>query len=146
MAKKKNQQADKLLTPQQEAFLAAYTDPKSPTFSNATQSALKAGYSQEYADNITSLLPDWLSESMGDMRRLKKAERNLEKILDMKAGKDNARLKIQQDTSKFIAETVGKNKYSKKTETDVTSGGQPITVAWGTPPKPHESENNNDSV
>lgn len=52
------------LSPQQIDFLKYYTDPKSGTFSNATQSAIKAGYSQDYADNLTSLMPDWLSENI----------------------------------------------------------------------------------
>ena len=39
-----------LLTPQQELFLSYYTNPKSETFSNALQSGLKAGYSQEYSE------------------------------------------------------------------------------------------------
>ncbi len=52
---------EKLLTRQQESFLSYYCDPKSETFSNAYQSAIKAKYSKEYAESITSQLPDWLS-------------------------------------------------------------------------------------
>lgn len=52
----------KLLTPQQETFLAEYTDPKSPNFSNAKQSAIKAGYSETYAENLTGQLPEWLGK------------------------------------------------------------------------------------
>ena len=37
--------AERLLTPQQELFLALYTNPKSETFGNARQTALKVGYS-----------------------------------------------------------------------------------------------------
>ena len=54
------------LTPKQEAFLSAYLDPKSDTWSNAYQSAIKSGYSEEYAKNITGQMPDWLSESIRD--------------------------------------------------------------------------------
>ena len=50
------------LSPRQIEFLRLYNDPKSETFGNALQSALKAGYSQEYAENITSLFPDWLKK------------------------------------------------------------------------------------
>ena len=53
---------DRLITPQQEPFLERYTNPKSPTFGNATQSALEAKYSREYAENITALMPDWLGK------------------------------------------------------------------------------------
>lgn len=49
---------ERILNPQQELFLERYTNPKSPTFSNALQSALEAGYKQEYAENITTLMPD----------------------------------------------------------------------------------------
>lgn len=54
-----------ILTPQQIEFLTFYTDPKSETYSNARQSAIKAKYSEEYASNITSLLPKWLSDVIG---------------------------------------------------------------------------------
>lgn len=112
----------KLLTPQQELFLALYTNPKSETFSNALQSALKAGYTQTYAENITTLMPDWLLENIGKMNLLKKAEKVMNKTLDLEAvdekGKtDNQLLAIQNKTAHFVAETLGKNTgYSKRTE------------------------------
>ena len=40
----KMEEDKKVLTPQQKLFLANYLNPKSETFSNALQSALKAGY------------------------------------------------------------------------------------------------------
>lgn len=36
-------------TPQQEKFLLLYLDPKSPSFANAYESAMEAGYSDDYA-------------------------------------------------------------------------------------------------
>jgi hypothetical protein len=113
---------EKLLTPQQELFLSLYTNPKSETFSNALQSALKAGYAQEYAESITYQLPDWLSENLGKMTLLHKAEKVMNKTLDLEAvdekGKtDNQLLAIQNKTAHFVAETLGKNTgYSKRTE------------------------------
>jgi len=112
---------DRLLNPQQELFLSEYLNPKSPNFSNALQSGLKAKYSQQYSENITHLLPDWLSESMGDMKRLRKAENILDKTLDMESvdeeGKvDNQLLKTQTDTAKFFAERLNKQKYSTRSE------------------------------
>ena len=66
------------LTPQQTEFLAHYLDPKSETYSNAKGSALKAGYSEEYAKNITGQLPNWLSENISRQGRIVlKAEKNL---------------------------------------------------------------------
>jgi len=40
--------------PRQALFLAHYLNPKSDTFSNAYQSGIKAGYSEEYSKVILS--------------------------------------------------------------------------------------------
>ena len=115
---------DKLLTPQQELFLSYYTNPKSETFSNAVQSSLKAGYTETYANNITGLMPDWLFESIGDMKRLRKAEKNLDEVQNIdiytEEGKLDANL-IDKRTKvdMFIAERLNKNKYSTKVEQDL---------------------------
>ncbi len=69
--------------PRQQLFLAYYKDPKSSTFSNAKQSAIRAGFSEQYADNIMAKMPDWLAEMVGQSRLLMKAERNLEEMLDL---------------------------------------------------------------
>lgn len=117
----------KILTPQQELFLERYTNPKSPTFGNALQSALTAGYSQEYSESITSQLPDWLSENIGRFKLLRKAENVLTKTLDYdpvdEKGKiDNSLLAIQNKTAQFLAETIGKNQgYSKKIENEISN-------------------------
>ena len=63
------------LSPRQILFLKGYLDPKSETFSNALQSALKAGFTQEYAENITNLMPNWLSEAIGSGPIVEKAEK-----------------------------------------------------------------------
>lgn len=107
--------------PRQSLFLTYYLDPKSKTFSNALQSALKAGYEQEYAENITSQMPDWLSESLGKNNRLVKAEKVLDEMLELDTktdkGVDPQLAKIKQDTAKFIAERIGKDKgYSTRSE------------------------------
>jgi len=74
---------ERLLNPQQELFLERYTNPKSPTFSNAVQSAIEAGYTENYANNITGLMPDWLFDYIGDMKRLKRAEKNLTEVQEI---------------------------------------------------------------
>lgn len=111
-----------MVDPRQASFLKYYLDPKSETFSNALQSALKAGYEQEYAENITHLEPNWLSEAVGSEQMIKKAERNLNKILDLdpeREGKiDTGVLKVVADTSKFITERLAKDKYSSKQVTE----------------------------
>lgn len=142
-SKKKGNQY--MVDPRQSLFLANYLDTKSPTFSNALQSALAAGYAQEYAESITSLAPDWLSERLGELnseRMLRKAERNLDEILDLPTmvqasgpfgplwegkGKDKkpimtyapTLIKVKNDTSQFIAERLGKKKYGDKGNTNV---------------------------
>lgn len=131
-------------------FLRFYLDPKSESHSNALRSAVRAGYTWEYANSITSLMPDWLSDSMGKQNELLgKAERNLALVLDMdheidamgpfgpiidKKTKKPFRkvsgtiLKIKTDASQFIAETVGKkNGYSKRLE-HTGADGEKLTI------------------
>lgn len=113
--------SDRILTPQQELFLERYTNPKSPTFGNALQSALEAKYSQDYADNIMALLPDWLSENIGDMKRLRKAEKNLDEVQNIEIyneeGKVDANLVDKRTkVDMFIAERLNKQKYSTRSE------------------------------
>lgn len=112
---------ESLLNPQQELFLERYTNPKSPTFGNATQSGLEAGYSKEYSENITALMPDWLLENIGDMKRLKRAEKNLTEVQEMdivnEEGKYDAQL-VEKRTKvdMFLVERLNKQKYSTRTE------------------------------
>lgn len=121
---------DKLLTPQQELFLAEYTNPKSDNFGNAVQSALKAGYTENYANNITGLMPEWLFENIGDMKRLRKAEKNLDEVQNIQIyneeGKIDANL-IDKRTKvdMFIAERLNKDKYSTRTE-NTGKGGKDL--------------------
>ncbi len=100
------------LSPQQIEFLKYYLDPKGETYSNATRSAIKAGYSQDYADNLTSLMPDWLSENIGRRKRmLVKAENRLEASIDSQDER------VALDASKFVAKTIGKDEgYTERTE------------------------------
>jgi len=117
----------KIRDDRQIMFLSYYLNPKSETYCNALQSALRAGFSRKYAENITSLMPDWLSESIGSRKRLLvKAEKNLEEHLDLdiRDKKINAGvLAIKHKASEFVAETVGKEVYSKKGDTPI----QPTT-------------------
>lgn len=128
------------LSPRQLEFLRLYNDPKSETFGNALQSALKAGYSQEYAESLTTKGLNWLSENVRRRKRLlEKAEKALEETLDMPVeivkleGNDTrevvktepALVRIKQDTAKFIAKTQGKDEgYSDRTELTGKDGEQ----------------------
>lgn len=118
--------------PRQALFLSYYLDPTSATFSNALQSALRAGYSQKYAEVLTGQMPDWLSENLSDNKRLSKAEKILDKTLELEAvneeGKvDNQLLKTQTDVAKFVANTIGKSKYSTKGDDAAEKVAQAIT-------------------
>ena len=53
-----------VMDPKQVKFLNYWLDPESETYGNITQSGIKAGFSESYARNLTSLLPDWLSDSI----------------------------------------------------------------------------------
>lgn len=129
---------DKLLTPQQELFLSLYTNPKSETFSNALQSALKAGYAQQYAESITAQMPDWLLENLGDMKRLRKAERNLEEVQNLPIVDEDGKIDVNLIDKRtkvdfFIAERLNKGKYSLRTEVTGKDGKDLIfnTVNYG---------------
>ncbi len=112
---------DRLLTPQQELFLSYYTDPKSDTFSNAYQSALKAKYSEEYSQNITGQLPEWLSDNISDLKRLRKAEKNLDEVQNIPIVDENGKYDSQlidkrNKVDMFYATTLNKQKYSSRIE------------------------------
>lgn len=101
------------LEPRQIDFLKYYLDTKSKTFSNGYQSALRAGFSEQYATNITGQLPKWLSESIKELnydKVLRKAERNIETLLDS----DEEKIKL--DITKFTTSRLGKKRWSDRTE------------------------------
>lgn len=126
------------LNERQILFLSLYLDPNSETFGNAYRSAIKAGYSSEYADNISGQGNKWLSENVGDAQRLINAEKALDECLTLDTEvkeivnekgevvtlKDPQLLKIKQDTAKFISERLGKAKYSTRTELTGADGKQ----------------------
>ncbi len=112
---------DTFLNPKQELFLKYYLDPNSETFSNATQSGIKAGFSPGYANNLTTMMPTWLEETVGDARRVRLAEDNLLQLMTQ-----DEDMKVKADMTKFVASTLGKKKYSTKQDIDVTSKGESI--------------------
>lgn len=128
--------------PRQSLFLSYYLDPKSETFSNGLQSALRAGYEQRYAEVLVAHMPTWLSEKVKDSKMLDRAERNLDDFLEMdtvnkgltKDGKtvyefDDAQLKrIKADISKFVAERLGKIKWASRNELTGPEG-KPLTIS-----------------
>lgn len=82
---------------------------------NAKKAAIEAGYSKDHAENIT--LQGWFKGRLAKLKRkemLSKAERNLDKILDLPL-EDKANIVL--DASKFVAKTLGKDEgYSDRSE------------------------------
>jgi hypothetical protein len=116
------------LDPRQKLCWDFYVNPKSETFGNALQSALKAGYEETYANQIT--VSEWFVEKVRRLNLLGKAEKVLEEMLELpvliertdRDGEsvvmtDTGLVKIKQDTAKFITERRGKDEgYSTRTE------------------------------
>jgi hypothetical protein len=91
-----------LLDPRQALFLEYYLKPGTETFNNIYQSALKAGYSESYADNFRKSERDWMSGHVGEVTKdelVKKSKKVLNRSLDSEDER------LAQDTAKFIAKT-----------------------------------------
>jgi hypothetical protein len=119
------------MDPRQKLCWDLYINPKSKTFGNAYQSAMKAGYEEATAAQITCI--EWFKDKCRRLNLLNKAEKVLEECLEMPIcttefqgygeGKEEvvvtnpALVKIKQDTAKFIASTQGKDEgYSTRSE------------------------------
>ncbi len=120
----------------QLAFQAYYVDPKSSTFANAYQSAVKAGYSVAYAKQITHQSPKVLSEAVTmHQAMIEKAERNLEDMLTLDESepvmtafgpmknkatgqpimrRNTKIMAIKADLSKFVLERLDRKHFSTK--------------------------------
>ena len=138
-----------LVDPRQLLCWEYYTDPQSDTFSNALQSALKAGYKKATANQITTF--EWFVEKCRRMNLLGKAETVMDEtldtphivdamgafgpVIDPETGKPYQKvstgiLKIKTDVAKFVAETQGKAEgYSKRSELTGPNGSDlPSTI------------------
>lgn len=136
------------MDPRQKLCWESYANPNSSTFGNALQSALKAGYEQTYAEQITGR--PWFTEKVTRLNMLGKAEKVLDQTLDMSVTVDGATdrglLSIQTDVAKFIAETQGKSHgYSKRQELTGADGDAmgPFLFTWT---KEDDSKNDSDPV
>ncbi len=121
--------------PRQSLFLVNYLDTSSETFSNALQSALKAGYEQEYAENITHLIPDWLSEAIGDNKMVRDAKKALSEALNYSTVDESGKVdpgvgRLKLDASKLVLKGMRKDKYSERSEVTGKDGQelQPLMV------------------
>jgi len=132
-----------LLDPRQKLCWEFYVDPKSSTFGNATQSAIRAGYETDYAEQITGT--EWFKVKVRRLNLLSKAEKGLDEALDIvpvdKDGfPDSGLHRVKLDAIKFTASTVGKDEgYSTKVETDITSKGESINSISTLSPEAQEA-------
>lgn len=110
-----------LLDPRQQLALENYTNPKSKTFGNRLRSMMSAGYDEDYCRTLAKGRPQWLSDHLiTRVNMIKKAERNLNKFLDIEIDINDPNikreqidlLKIKNDVSKFVAKTLAKAVYN----------------------------------
>lgn len=111
----------------QQRCWANYVNPQSETFSNAYQSALKAGYEPQYCEVIT--LQPWFKAQMGRLDLLDKAESVLKEVLHLPPQTpDGVTDKGVIDVAKFVASTQGKHVgYSTRQELTGADGAPLIT-------------------
>jgi hypothetical protein len=107
---------------------------------NAYQSAITAGFAKNTAINVKRL--SWFVKKLDKLRDSKmmtNSERNLQRFVNMSITKlkkledgtteevfDIEKAKLVADISKFILTTIGRDKYSTKTEFKVTALPTPI--------------------
>lgn len=102
------------IDPRQKLCWDLYVNPKSNTFGNAYQSALKAGYEVSYARTITDT--EWFCEKVRRLQMLSKAERNLDEALDIGVKDKDIGDRCLKATL-FVAERLGKDEgYSSRSE------------------------------
>lgn len=104
--------------PRQKEFISNYLNPNSETWGNGLQSAIKAGYSEEYAKVMMGRDLDWMSESViSDNQLLMVATDNLKSAL--KGGLDDperGKREIQYKATEFVLKGLQKNKWGDKVD------------------------------
>lgn len=114
--------------PRKQMCWAAYVNPKSETFGNATQSAIRAGYEPDYADQITT--SEWFKGRLRRLNMLGKAEKALDETLEYNPVNEDGRVdpgiaRIRLDAAKHITSTLGKNEgYSTRQEVTGADGSE----------------------
>ena len=138
--------------PRQSLFFKKYFSPKSLTFANMTQSAMGAGYSKEYAENLSSKMPKWLSEKVMDMRLIKNAEKRLNQVLELEPiddeGKiDNSLIANQMKGINLVLKGLQKERFSERQEHTGANGSelQPILVEIIDKKQDDKKENNSNT-
>lgn len=73
-----NEEAGVDLDPRRQKFAAFYLDPSSTTYCNALQSAIRAGFTEEYSKTIISRKTEWISDIIRKLGIIDKLKSNLE--------------------------------------------------------------------
>lgn len=120
--------------PRQAEYIKNYFDPASETYANSLQSALKAGYTQEYSESLTAQMPDWLSERLGDDKLVELAEKALLEALgyitvDEEGKIDAGAGRLKLDATKLVLKGLKKDKYSERVE-QTGKDGQPLVITF----------------
>lgn len=107
-------------------FKSHYINPSSDTFMNVLQSALRAGYSQEYAESLGYQNPKWFAELLedNDVRRakmLRAAESALDRAISYDDD-DNTKASLKLKAATFVTERLGKEHYSTRQEVTGADG------------------------
>lgn len=89
-----------------------FLNKNSSTYGNPYKSAKKAGLGDIAARDIENH-PIWIERSLRFNNFVSKAEKNVDEFLDIES-EDPRLLKIKQDASFFIMETVGRDIYDRK--------------------------------
>lgn len=109
--------------PRQQLCWSYYVKPGSETFANAYASAIRAGYEETTASQITTV--DWFLDRMRKLNIVKKAENALEETIGYDPKNDEGKIdpaiaRIRLDAAKFAASTLGKDvtdlSYTTRTE------------------------------
>lgn len=121
----------KAFNPKAEMFAQVFLDPTSKTFMNVRGSAIRAGYSELYASNITVQEPKWWKElqASAEFNRaemLHAAEKNIKRTL-VREPETDTQQKLQHDASKFVSERLGKQFYSTRQELTGADGRRLFT-------------------
>ncbi len=72
-----------ILTPQQALFLQLYYDRESPTWGNAKQSAIAAGFEYNYANQITYKRPEWWIGFVRQKSLISKIEEHFDEVMNL---------------------------------------------------------------
>lgn len=112
-------------------FVRWYTSPASPTYDNAVQSAIRAGFSESYSKSrayrrLVPLAKELVINKLAEKTEqavdrgqfyndlLRDAEQGIAERVRMQTGGDSKMKAIQQKDQHFVAERIGKERWASK--------------------------------